>query len=92
MPGDDRWFEDSGDELLDGEFPEENDLDDDLSETVPCSQCGADIYEDAVRCPACGTYLTHHTNPWSRRPRWWIILGWLGFLAAILAILWRWLG
>ena len=71
MPGDDRWFEATGDEL---------------TETVPCSQCGAEIYEDAVRCPACGTYITHDTSVWSGRSGWWIVLGLLGILAVILAL------
>ena len=92
MPGDDGWFEEPGDELLENEFPEEDELDDDLSETVPCAQCGAEVYEDAVRCPNCGAYLTHDTNTWSGRPGWWIILGLLGILAVILVLLRRWAG
>ena len=87
MPGDDQWFEEPGDELLDDEFPEEDEFDDDLSDTVPCSQCGAEVYEDAVRCPTCGTYITHDANHWSGRPWWWIILALLGILGLTLAVL-----
>ncbi len=87
MPGDDQWFEEPGDELLDDEFPEEDEFDDDLSDTLPCNQCGAEVYEDAVRCPTCGVYITHDANPRSRRPRWWIILALLGILGLILALL-----
>lgn len=87
MPGDDTWFEEPGEELLDHEFPDEDEFDADLSETVPCAQCGAEIYGDAVRCPACGAYVTHDTNPWSWRPSWWIILGVVGTVAVILAVL-----
>jgi hypothetical protein len=87
MPGNDGWFEDPGDELLDEEFPEEDQSDDDLSETVPCPQCGAEVYEDAERCPACGAYITHDTHVWSGRPKWWILIGLLGVLAAILVLL-----
>jgi len=83
---DDLWFEDSGDELLDDEFPDENEHDDDLSRTLPCPQCGADVYEDAVQCPHCGNYITHDTHVWSGRPLWWIVLGLLGVLATILAL------
>ncbi len=72
---DDPWDDDSGDW--------DADTDDDLSETVPCPQCGAEIYEDAVRCPACGTYVTHTTSPWAGRPIWWIVLALLGILATI---------
>ena len=98
MPGNDHWFEQPGDELpndeypddeySDDEYPDEDDFDDDLSDTTPCPQCGAEIYEDAVRCPACGTYITHDADLWSGRPTWWIILGLLGMLAVILALLW----
>lgn len=90
MPGNDGWFEEPGDELLDNEFPEEDESDDDLCETVPCVQCGAQVYEDAVRCPACGTYITHQSGVWSGRPVWWIVLGLLGILAVILVLLHYW--
>jgi hypothetical protein len=85
MPGDDQWFEPTGDELDDRESPDD-DFDDESTETVPCCQCGAQVYEDAIRCPACGAYLTHHTSLWSGRPGWWILLGLLGILAVILAL------
>ncbi|MBN2473078.1 MAG: zinc-ribbon domain-containing protein [Pirellulales bacterium] len=91
MPGNDTWFEPSDDGLRDSEFPDDE-FDDEISETVPCPQCGADVYEDAVQCPACGTYITHEANVWSGRPAWWIVLGLLGILAVILtlagALLW----
>jgi hypothetical protein len=87
MPDNDARFEQPGDELLDNEFPEEDVCDDDLSETVPCAQCGAEVYEDAVRCPACGAYSTHDTHAQSGRPKWWIVLGLLGILAVILVLL-----
>jgi DNA-directed RNA polymerase subunit RPC12/RpoP len=53
--------------------------------TIPCPHCGADIYEDSVRCPRCGTYLTPDTNPWSGRPGWWILVGLLGIVALVWA-------
>ena len=62
------------------------DFDDELTETVPCPHCGAEVYEDAVQCPACGTYLTHQANVWSGRPTWWIVLGLLGILAVLLVL------
>ncbi len=85
MPSNDRFFEEPDDEFLENELPAEDLPDDDLSETVPCQECGAEVYEDAVRCPSCGNYLTHQNHLWSRRPTWWIILGLLGILGAILA-------
>lgn len=85
MSGDDRWFDETEDEFDDPEFPEDH-FDEESTETVPCSHCGAEVYEDAVRCPVCGNYVTHDTNVWSGRPGWWILLGLLGILAAILAL------
>lgn len=54
------------------------------SEVVPCPNCGADVHEDSPRCPACGDFITHSTNPWRGKPTWWIALG----LAGIGAVLW----
>lgn len=89
MSGDDLRFEPTGDELQDREYPDAqlDDDDDELTETVTCPHCGVEVYEDAVECPACQTYITHRHNVWSGRPAWWIILGLLGVLAAILALL-----
>lgn len=93
MSGDDLWFDEPGDEL-DDELPDELDedefpndeWDDDSAETAPCPECGAEVYEDAVQCPVCGNYITHQTRIWSGRPGWWVILGLLGVLAAVLVL------
>ena len=87
---DDEWFEHPGGELDDREFPDEMDADD-LTETVSCPECGVKVYEDAVRCPSCGVYVTHDTSVWSGRPAWWVVLGLLRILAAVLALalIWR---
>ncbi len=45
----------------DPEGPQDIDLvdaGDDESETVACPHCGADVYEDADRCPRCGEWIT----------------------------------
>ena len=88
MNDDELWFEQSGDELRDDEYPEEDSYEDDFSETVPCPHCGTDVYEDAVRCPVCENYITRAgpAASWANRPWWWIILGLLGTLAAILVL------
>lgn len=55
------------------------------SETIECSNCGADVYEDAVACPICGEYLTRNTHPLSDRPSWWVMLGVLGIVVTIIS-------
>jgi hypothetical protein len=60
--------------------------DDDSSETLPCPNCAAEIYEDAERCPNCGEYVTPSSSLWAGRPPWWIILGILGILATIIVL------
>ena len=80
--GEDEWFEEPDDER-----EEYDDLDgDDESLTLPCPECGADVFEDAVQCPVCGNYITHSTSVWQGRPGWWIVLGLLGVVALILVL------
>ena len=87
MPSGPLWFEKPDDELRDDEYPDEASLDEESSETVPCPECGSDVYEDAPQCPVCGTYITSASgNVWSGRPGWWVFLGLLGILALILAL------
>jgi endogenous inhibitor of DNA gyrase (YacG/DUF329 family) len=82
MPVD--WYDQPDDAWDDESYADEDSRH--LTETVPCPHCGADIYEDAVRCPACGTYVTHTTSPWVGRPVWWIVLALLGVLATVCAL------
>lgn len=87
MMDDDLEFDRPGHELGDDEYPEypdEEDLDDETSETLPCPECGAEVYEDAPRCPACGAYITPGSRSRSGPHAWWIVLG---LVAAILAVL-----
>jgi hypothetical protein len=86
MSYDDSWFDEPGDELTDDEYPEDDGLDDDETDTAPCPKCGAPIYEDAFQCPVCGTYVTPGSSLWAGRPAWWILLGVLGLAATILAL------
>ncbi len=73
------WKEDD-DDLDETEDPDESDQepDDDASVTVPCPNCGQDVYEDADRCPYCAKHITPNAS--AGRPTWLII-------AAILALL-----
>lgn len=69
---DEQW---SADEDADEFAPDDENL------TVPCPECGAEVYEDAPACAVCGHYLTHDTHPFTGKPAWWVILGILGMLA-----------
>jgi predicted nucleic acid-binding Zn ribbon protein len=60
--------------------------DDEASEpTAPCPYCGAEIHEDAQRCPQCGQYISAEDSPVARQ-RWWIVLG----AIAVMYIVYRW--
>ncbi|MCA9100245.1 MAG: zinc-ribbon domain-containing protein, partial [Planctomycetales bacterium] len=54
----DEWDDDVyDDDTCDDDYDEAYDVDaydDDVVETVACPSCGAEIYEDAERCPHCG--------------------------------------
>jgi hypothetical protein len=69
------WDEDPSDEILE----------DDVSETVPCPECGKPVYEDAVQCPSCGLYISPSAGGSRGHSRCWIVLG---FLAALVAFVW----
>lgn len=84
---DDRWDDDWSDtEEFDDEPLDDDDDDEQSSELLPCPQCGAEIYEDAVQCPSCGTYIEFSTNLLSGRSWWWIALAVAGMLAVSLAL------
>lgn len=80
-------YEDDDEWQDDDDWSSETD-DDDVSYTVDCPECGAEVYEDAERCPACGSYIVLGAtgSVWQGRPAWWIILGLLGVIAVILAL------
>ena len=47
-----------------------DDFDEDDSDvTMPCPQCLATVYDDAERCPECGSYVSREDAP-SRPPAW----------------------
>ena len=78
------------DDELDDEWSADFDLDEDDegsdSEVLPCPNCGTDVYEDALQCPACGNYISLRPRVWSGRGWWWILLGLLGIVATILVL------
>jgi predicted amidophosphoribosyltransferase len=60
----------------------------DDEDTVPCPYCRADVYEDAVRCPSCGQYLSEEDAP-SATPRW---VYWTAVICLLVAVAWAFLG
>lgn len=78
-------WRDADDDLDESEFPDEADLDDVVSTSVPCPYCFHTVYDDAERCPGCGTYLSREDAP-NRRP-WWFLLG----VGACLLVVFRWI-
>jgi len=75
----DHWDDNDDDDIADDEQ-------DESSETVACPACGADVYEDALRCPICGEFISQSTSALAGRPWWWIALGIAGVIAVILAL------
>lgn len=75
------------------------DLDDDVAETIPCPDCGADVYEEADVCPVCGCYLYRGGVAGGRYPWWsfggslrewsplWLLLGMAGVLATLFVLM-----
>jgi predicted RNA-binding Zn-ribbon protein involved in translation (DUF1610 family) len=83
-------IEDGPDDSDIDDGPDDADIDDgDDSETVPCPECGEEVYEDADRCPECGANIIPSASrgALSGRPWWWVALGVLGIGAMILAAL-----
>ena len=79
-------FDDSGDSGDYGSDLDGDELDfsgDDQAETLPCPECGREIYEEAEQCPHCGQYVTFSSHSFQNKPWWWIALGLLGVLAVL---------
>ena len=80
------YWDDAPDDLDDREYPDADSWEDDSTDTRACPACGTDVYEDADQCPVCGEFLTPDTRLWSDKPTWWIILGILGIVTLIAAL------
>jgi hypothetical protein len=81
-------YEHDADDLDDSEYPDEPEEDDDSAETIPCPHCREPVYEEAQRCPHCGSYLSREDALW-RRP-WWLVVGVVACLAVVLRWVVRW--
>ncbi len=86
----------SDSDIEDFEYPDPQDesMDDnpgayeyDQTETLPCPECGASIYEDAPSCPHCGCYVTFSASLWTGRGQWWIWLGAAGIVAVVIMLI-----
>lgn len=80
----DNW----SDEFDDNEYPDPDDDEgsEDVTETVRCPNCGADVYEDAEQCPRCGEYVEFSTSVWQDKPLPWVMVGLAGIVAVILTL------
>jgi hypothetical protein len=74
-------YDDAEDDLDEREDPEP-DEGDDGDETVACPYCGAAVYEDAERCPACENYLSREDAP-SQIPMWIKLTAIVGLAVAV---------
>jgi uncharacterized paraquat-inducible protein A len=76
---------DSDDDYED--FDDDSTHDDEEVDLVECPECRAEVYEDSVQCPVCGNYITHTTSVWSGKSLAWIVLGLLGIVATVVALM-----
>jgi hypothetical protein len=71
----------------DEDWSGDDDWSDEASPTIPCPECGADVYEESEHCPACGHFLLpDSSHPWLAKPAWFVILGLVGILATLIAL------
>lgn len=73
----------------DDDIHDYSDWDEPDEDTMPCPYCQAQIFEDAVSCPACGNYLSEEDVPTRERP-WWVIVGLIA--ALVVALSWAFWG
>lgn len=68
---------------------DESDFEDDdvAASLIECPNCGADVYEETVRCPLCGEYITRSNSPWNGKPMWWRVAGMAGIVALIAGLI-----
>ena len=84
---DDYGDDDYGTDVYGDDYDDE--YDDGISETRPCPNCRAEIYEQATVCPECGELIDwtcRSSSAFAGRPVWWVILGGIGVVATIVAL------
>jgi hypothetical protein len=82
---DDDWWKHGRSPNHDFDDDEDNDVEDYADEpaTIPCPHCGAEVFDDAEQCPACGSWFVRDRRPLTGKPRWFVMLGFVGVLLAI---------
>lgn len=76
------------DDLPDDDWNDDDEDDEDEDNTLPCPECGREVYDQADVCPWCGAFIIHSAdNPWAGRSWWWIALGLLGIAAVIYVLM-----
>jgi hypothetical protein len=73
--------------IVDNDDDNVDDDDDGATLTRPCPSCGLEVYEDAERCPICGDYITPNWSALQGMPWRWIVMGLLGFVAVLMALM-----
>jgi hypothetical protein len=84
-----QYHDDDEDDDDDRELPDESDEDDDDDasvDTIACPSCGREVYEQAERCPHCGSYVSREGPRSQRRPLWLIV----GVVLCLLIVLLVW--
>jgi hypothetical protein len=55
--------------------------------SIPCPECGGEVYEEADACPHCGYFLEDAAvDPMLGKPWWFVVLGILGIIATVFAL------
>ncbi len=81
-------FDDDDDENPDADDQDDDfDADDDEeTSVVPCPSCGADVYEEADRCPHCGSFIDPTAAPRRDKPGWWVGLSRVSVVWLVLSL------
>lgn len=82
----DDWDDDDFDDDYEDDL-EVDELDDESDAHYVCPLCGAEVYDDANVCPACGDYMVPKMVIGSDvKPLWYIALGMIGIVAVLLVL------
>jgi endogenous inhibitor of DNA gyrase (YacG/DUF329 family) len=79
------WADDRDDDSHEADYAGFDTSAPDDDATAPCPHCGAEIYDDAERCPECGGYVSREEAPPARRPLW-VIVG--AVICLVIALGW----